>query len=415
MAEDSFRTDINPAMAYYQAFLLTPELSAGDREFLLLTNNWRGQKLPDRFGELVGQYDNQFRLIRQAAHATVPCDWGIDTSPGPMTLLPQFARAKAVVQMARLRALWDLQKGDQAAACEELVGGLTLGRNVARDGVLIAVLVQLACESIVRSVVVENYYQFTPEALQKLVQGFDAAPPRATVAGSYPSEKAMCLDWFVRKIQELRKEHPTDDTKVMEGIHLIFPSAEEAKGIEDDAWAQLSKAGGGTSDGILRVLEESARVYEQLAAIATLPYAQYLAQVKEIAPQLESSPNPLVAQSISTLTRCRTREFRVLADFAMLHAALEYKLHGEAGLKNVIDPCGQGPFTYQRFVFEGVDRGFQLKSGLEGLGFPHVLIFVEKDGPLFFCDGPKTGQAVEPPKAANASEAFKQRYGLAPK
>jgi hypothetical protein len=202
---------------------------------------------------------------------------------------------------------------------------------------------------------------------------------------------------------------------VLEGIHKLYPSAEEAKGVEDDAWAQLTKAAGGTSDGIIRVMEEAGRVYEQLARIATLPYAQYLAQLKEITPQLESSPNPMVTQALSTLQKCRTREFRVLADYAMLHAAVEYKLHGETALKSVSDPCGQGPFTFQRFVFEGVDRGFQLKSDLDGLGFPHVLIFVEKDGPLFFCDGPKTGQAVEPAKSESAAEAFKRRYGLAPK
>src|SRR5438552_14207367 len=72
------RTDINPASLYYQAFLVAPDLEPADRDYLWLNNDWRGQKLPERFGEIVARYDNEFRLVRRAAHATVPCDWGID-------------------------------------------------------------------------------------------------------------------------------------------------------------------------------------------------------------------------------------------------------------------------------------------------------------------------------------------------
>ena len=74
------------------------------------------------------------------------------------------------------------------------------------------------------------------------------------------------------------------------------------------------------------------------------------------------------------------REFATLTDQAMVRAAVEYRLHGEAGLKSVSDPFGNGPFTFQRFVFEGVDRGFELKSAYAGLGYPCALIFVEKHG-----------------------------------
>jgi hypothetical protein len=79
-------TSINPALIYYQAFNIAPDYSPKDRDYLL-SNEWRDQKLPDRFGELVAGYDNEFRTIRKAAHSTAPCNWGIDWSAGPDTLL----------------------------------------------------------------------------------------------------------------------------------------------------------------------------------------------------------------------------------------------------------------------------------------------------------------------------------------
>src|SRR5436853_5975610 len=90
-----FRTDINPALRYYQAFILAPDLAPADRD-LLFDRDWRGQKLPEKFGELMGRYDTQFRVVREAVHATVPCDWGIDLTQGPSALLPHLARNKAI-------------------------------------------------------------------------------------------------------------------------------------------------------------------------------------------------------------------------------------------------------------------------------------------------------------------------------
>jgi len=92
LAAEGFRTDINPALQYYQAFLVAPDLPPADRAFVFDTQ-WRGQKLPDRLGELLSRFDNQLRFARHAAQAAVPCDWGIDLSPGPATLLPRWASA----------------------------------------------------------------------------------------------------------------------------------------------------------------------------------------------------------------------------------------------------------------------------------------------------------------------------------
>ena len=68
------RTDINPALLYYRAFLLAPDLSPADRDYLF-TTNWHGQTLPERVGKIVAGYDSQLQLVREAAQQKVPCDW----------------------------------------------------------------------------------------------------------------------------------------------------------------------------------------------------------------------------------------------------------------------------------------------------------------------------------------------------
>lgn len=396
------RPDINPALSYYQAFLLAPDISEADLDYLATNNLW-SPTLPPHFGELVGRYDAEFKLVRQAAKSSAPCDWGLDMSPGPATMLPHLARCKAVMIGARYRVSWFLQNGQPAHARDDLLAAFTLARNVSRDGTLISVLVQIAAESIACDIIAENYGKFTPQTLQELVQGIDAAPARGTAAGSIGFEKIAFHDWLVSKVVDLQQAYPGNEERIMAGIHQLIAGFEgsepgEQNQAQSGLWEQVIKAGGDTSEGILKLLRQEDEVYERLAVVMALPYSDFDGQAKEFSTQLKQSPNPLVASSLPACLKARQREFRVQVWLAMLHAALEYRLHGDPGLLNISDPCGQGPFAFQRFFLQGVDRGFQLKSNFQGSGFPESLIFVEKPGHPFLLGGPHAGEARAVPK-----------------
>ena len=393
---EPYRTDINPALLYYQSFIMGAQLPQADHDYLF-TNQWQGQQLPARFGELVSQSDNEFKLVRQAAHATVPCDWGIDWSAGPYTFLPHLARVKATIQMAQLRAIWNLQNGLQAGAGDDLIAAFTLARNGSRDNSLIAVLVQIAGEAIVNSTVAANFGRFSPETLKELMEGFDAAPPRGTMANAIATTESHCFsDWAEARVSELRKEYPGDDAKVLDSFRSIFEDFGDAGQLDTNTWSRIVAATGGTSEGFLKLVREMQPMYTRLDAIAALPQPEFEVQIKLFYADIRKSSNPLIAAIFPDFEKARVKEFASLTDSAMVRAAAEYKLHGEAGLQSVNDPYGHGPFQFQRFFFEGVDRGFELKSSYAGRGFPEVMIFVEKDGPPFHVNGKYAGQAMSP-------------------
>ena len=393
---EPYRTDINPALLYYQSFIMGAQLSQADHDYLF-TNQWQGQQLPARFGELVGQSDNAFKLVLQASHATVPCDWGIDWSAGPYTFLPHLARVKATIQMAQLRAIWNLQNGLQAGAGDDLIAAFTLARNGSRDNSLIAVLVQIAGEAIVNSTVAANFGRFSPETLKKLMEGFDAAPPRGTMANAIATTESHCFsDWAEARVSELRKEYPGDDAKVLDSFRSIFEDFGDAGQPDTNTWPRIVAAAGGTSEGFLKLVRGIQPMFSRLAAIAALPQPEFEEQIKLFYADIRKSSNPLIAAIFPDFEKARVKEFASLTDSAMVRAAVEYKLHGESGLQSVNDPYGHGPFQFQRFFFEGVDRGFELKSSYAGRGFPEVMIFVEKDGPPFHVNGKYAGQAMSP-------------------
>jgi len=145
-------------------------------------------------------------------------------------------------------------------------------------------------------------------------------------------------------------------------------------------------------------VREMKPMYARAAAIAGLPPAKFDAQMKLLNEDVRNSSNPLVKAVIPDFTKAGAREFAIRTDQAMVRAAVEYKLHGEAGLQSVKDPYGHGPFEFQRFVFDGVDRGFELTSAYAGRGYPEAMIFVEKDGPPFYVSGgpQRIGKAIQP-------------------
>ena len=239
------RTDVNPALKYWEAFMLAQNVPQAARD-QLFTNDWQGQQIPAKIGELLSGYDHSFRLMRTAAKAEMPCDWGLDLSEGPELLLPHLAQAKMMSRIARLRVMWDLQNGRPAEARDDLLATLTLARSIPHDGTLISVLVQIAMEHILISTVAENFYQFPPETLKQLEDGFAAAPARGSAAQAVTTGEHSFLDWFLRKVREAQKQHPDDESAVMASIRATFQNvlASGDGGSQSDLTDKAIKAAG---------------------------------------------------------------------------------------------------------------------------------------------------------------------------
>jgi hypothetical protein len=398
-----FRTDINPALLYHQGFSLRPDLPQQDHDYLF-TNEWRARNLDERFAGLIWKYDNSFKLFRRARFAQVPCDWGLDLSDGPEALLPGLAKAKNAAQAARLRAMWHLQNGKPDEARDDLLAAFAMGRYVSHDGVLISALVQFAIENIVSSIIAENAWQFPKETLRELADGFEAAPRQGLVADCIAAENLSFYQYYVRKAEQFRAE---DESRALARIREVmgnsFNSGEppQVRGVRFEGSEGAAKAdkiiaaGGGTLDGLLALFRDLPPLYEHAERILRLPAAEYDKPMSEFQTIVKQHNNPLVKEFLSVLDNCRKKEFAAQITVAMVRAGIEYKLRGDEGLRSVLDPCTGKPFLFERFTFEGVDRGFKLKSRYRGRDFDEVLIFVEKPGSLFRVIGMHAGEKVK--------------------
>lgn len=209
-------------------------------------------------------------------------------------------------------------------------------------------------------------------------------------------ERQVFCTWYRERILSFQKEFPGHDEQVLKNLRqsLLAGGILESEG-HANLPDQLIKAAGGTSQGVLKLLDDLAPLFQKAANIASLPYPECQTQGKTFRQELQTHPNPF-ALKLLDLEKLQPREWFIQARLAMLRAAREYKLHGEAGLREVADPFGKGPFIYQRFVFEGMDRGFELTSSLIRDGRPEKMIFLENSGKPVYVDGVNVGKALPP-------------------
>lgn len=395
--EAAFRTDINPALLYFQAYQLLPPLTAEDEKFLHdQERGWQGQPLDERFDEVTARFDDSFRLLHRARFAKVPCVWGYDLTDGPRAMLPGLAPAKRLALAARSRMVSHLARGDEEAAVRDLVATWYLARNLSKDRILISALVQDAMENILTYGIAEQYHRLSPESLRELTEAFGAAPPRGSIADCIQTERVSFAGYHVARLKELQERYPGDDEKVWQEFARLWKEVQaESDGDEANtasAVKRLAEATDRKPGRILELLDELNGYYEQAEALMRADFLQYQQQVKRFSETLEQSNNPF-GTLLSVFGHVRGKEFSAFTRFAMVQAATAYRTDGEAGLLRVKDPLTGAPFEFSRAMVNGVDRGLRLQSKAELRGFPEVLIFVQEPGPSFRLDGPKAGSA----------------------
>ncbi len=395
-ADPGERTDINPALIYWQAFAVMPDRSGQDH---LFTNEWRGRPLDAAFNAQVATYDNAFKLVRQAARQTAPCEWGYDLLQGPELLLPGWPKAKQLALVARQRMRWHLDNGRPDDARDDLLAAFVLGRHVSKDGILISALVQIAIENLLVSGIAENWFRLGPETSRQVMDGITAAPARGTMARCVPTERLSFKDWLARKIKGFQtgsRDEAEALGKTRDLLRSVLHDGEAPEGARPSSPEDILQASGGTTAGVLKKLEEMDALYDEASELMTMSYDRYLPAIKTFNEKITKHPDLLVHEFFQAFEKCRLKEFAIEAKLAMLRAAAAYRLSGRAGLASVPDPLFNEPFQFRRFTFEGVDRGFELGSKMRYMDdWNASLIFIEKDGPPFYLDGKNAGKPVK--------------------
>ena len=220
---------------------------------------------------------------------------------------------------------------------------MTLARHVARDPILISILVGYLIEDVAIDLVASHVPELKAPYPQA-VSMYEALPAAATVKQTLPIEKQHMAGYIIReltKAEQAKKGSWRDLWKAMLG-----PDA-------PDSLKQL-----GTFEEAIKLTQDLLPVYDELEKLMDLPGKEFDAKYPEFKKKAEAA-NPMAGVLLPALGKVGAKQRRNQVRLAMLMAAIAVAQDGPAKLKEIKDPSGDGPFEYRE-----LDNGFELKSKL---------------------------------------------------
>jgi hypothetical protein len=334
----------NAALTYWRAFAMFPEMTKEEDEIVSRRPGTEPKSTPEQRADLVKRWGTALQLMHEAAD--IPqCDWGIDyEKEGLGALLPQFAKARALARAGAFRARYYWETGKRKEAADDLRAAITMARQCGNDGhdTVIAVLVQIACEAIERNALAlmltdRESADLLANALGDLVHG----SPGPLAGNSTLAEKRCFIPWF-------RQLYASD------------PAAAIAYATNPDMDTALPRLRELSPKDVLQSLDELERHYDELGALESLPFQEFLAKKSTLEEKINASKNPLSTSVIPALLHVREEEEKYRVQWAMVRAAIEVRREGEGALSKVLNPADGKPFIYR--ALEG--GAFELNSAL---------------------------------------------------
>jgi hypothetical protein len=305
------RKDINPALLYWQAFSLFPELD--ETESTLLGRDTTGT-VSEEEKEIARRFDESFKLLLRARTMKTECDWGSDPADGPDAFVPKFTRIRTAARAAVLRARIALADGRQTQARDELLAASALGRNGASGASLVGTMIQVAVDGLILDFISAHFDELKPQIRVELTAGLNGAPTRRTVADAIANEQAASGDWLTDKLESFRANE-RDDANVLEQFRALLS---ETFKTESDLADRIIEASGGTSAGVIRYLKGVEPFFGRALRIARASASDIKREMAEFEKAINANTNLIVRMVMPNIGKARAKELEFEARLSRL-------------------------------------------------------------------------------------------------
>ncbi len=345
--------DTNAVQHYRKAVLLLPKLTEAEDQLI--------ESLPaapfNVMGlDLIRRSEAALREMTRGA-ALKDCDWGVDYFAKFLDLdMFPMVKISRLARLACLRARYCFHQNESLSAIADLGATLRMARHISRRGPWMATIVQLAIELSVIDVAAAHLPQQNAKTVRALAASLEALPKSCSLSESTRGEKEFLL-------QSIRPQYENKNSQ--EALKLLRKPYEFT---EEEVNAILKTTRGDVKE-LLKMIDDAARLEDELAGIAALARAEFRPALSAFQKK-HPEPNPFMF-SIDGLEGVRYAVDRTEVRFAMLHAAIKVVLCGTEQLNKIKDPFGNGPFKYRSF-----DGGFELESSLQFKDRPPVTVTV---------------------------------------
>jgi len=191
---------INPALTYWQAAAVMPDLKGGKADTLrdLVT----GKKAYDAAAakEILDGSSSALQTFARAARSSAECDWGMNKVEGPAMTMPHVSKMMELARLAILKADSLFEEGKPSEGVEWLLLTHRAARHAGAGDLLISALVQDSIEASIINAAGQRLIKWDDATRQKYLEGFAALPRTHSIADALSGEEFF-VDWIEKTFQ----------------------------------------------------------------------------------------------------------------------------------------------------------------------------------------------------------------------
>jgi hypothetical protein len=297
-------------------------LSKADAPTKKLIGNYDTVSIDSKTQALLKQFEPAIQSVREGVTADLH-----PTTPKVQDLNPvlkDLNNGRMLFNLMMLQVRAETEAGDDAGAAKDLVVAMALGRNIAREPILISTMVGIGTELRAIETLAKKLTTLPPDVRASLRKSIEAIPEPAKFADVVRGEQALAPQLLGKQM------------------------------------------GAGAPEQIKKL----SPFYDAVVKASEGPGGKFAETVQK---EADASESPFPKTLAPTFIRQFNTHRRMEVERAMLMAAFDACDNGAESIQKTSDPAGEGPFK-----FEATNEGFKLSSALtDKQGKPVTLVVGE--------------------------------------
>ncbi len=337
--------DPNPALLYWQAIALLPELKSAQAKVISGVLEGTTRADDEAVSQLLDATRRGLDRFARASRGTRPCVWGLTLDEGPFAPLPHLPKMQLLCRLALVQAESHHARAEPEEAWEWTRHVHAAARHVGAEPLLITVIVQHGLEQQALRQTARHALGLEVDQAAKVAASLRALPPLHRVKEALDRENAMA-DWL--RLMVLGLQHtPQDEKAYLEDMEAHLRSQMEGADKAQAAGAQKTLA---AMEEWKKVAAQAKDLQARTLAASELPWPAYQAAMQEIRKSLEGG-GAMLKNTLPAFEGAMQKQFETTTLTDMLLAVLLPPTDGHED--------GEMPGT--KDAFEG--RPFLLKRG----------------------------------------------------
>lgn len=314
--------DPNPALLYWQAFSLVPDLKQSQIKLISDVLEGRLPASDAAVDTLLSTTRRALDRFARAARGKEPCVWGTTIDEGPFAPMPHLTKMQQMCRLALVQAESHYAAGDMEAAWMWTRYVHAAARHVAADPLLITAIIQHGIEQQAIRTTAKHALSMDVDHGDDIVRSMKGLMPLRSVREALTGEHAMA-DWM-RQMVLGTQNNPGGEQAMLELAQSVL-NGQAQDG--DQAKSAAAKQTLTSLEEWKRVTEQGRALQALAEAASTKPWKEYQADLQQIRASLTGADAAL-KNTLPAFEGAMRKQFETQTLQTMLFAVLRPPAEG---------------------------------------------------------------------------------------